>query len=102
MKESKLTTPIRQIAKNTSRLFKLAWRMDKRTTILYYLTAAIGALVPVASAYVLKLLIDHLQLIQNSLVPTIPVIVAVILAARYLVTLLDGVIYNGLHQSYLD
>jgi len=102
MKESKLTTPIRQIAKNTSRLFKLAWRMDKRTTILYYLTAAIGALVPVASAYVLKLLIDHLQLIQNSLVPTIPVIVAVILAARYLVTLLDGVIYSGLHQSYLD
>src|SRR3989338_8183603 len=65
MKESKLTTQIRQIAKNTSRLFKLAWRIDKRTTILYYLTAAIGALVPVASGYVLKLLIDPLQLIKN-------------------------------------
>ncbi|MBI1975429.1 MAG: ABC transporter ATP-binding protein [Candidatus Vogelbacteria bacterium] len=102
MEESKLTTPIKQIAKNTKRLFSLAWRMDKRTTILYYLTAAIGALVPVASAYVLKLLIDYLQIAQNSFVTTIPVIVAVILAARYLVTLLDGVIYSGLHRSYLD
>lgn len=102
MKTPKLTLPLKEIAKNTKRLFKLAWKMDRKTTTLYYLTAAIGALVPVASAYVLKLLIDYLQVAQNSLITTVPVIIAVVLAARYLVTLLDGIIYGGIHQSYLD
>src|SRR3989344_1923227 len=96
------TTPIKQIAKNTGRLFSLAWNMDKKTTTLYYLTAAIGAFVPLASAYVLKLLIDYLQLTQNSITTTIPVIIAVVLAARYLVTFLDGIVYWGINQSYLD
>jgi ATP-binding cassette, subfamily B, bacterial len=102
MKEPNFTNTLRQIAKNTFRLFRLAWRMDRKVTILYYLTAGIGALVPLASAYILKLLIDHLQLAQNSLIATVPVIIAVILAVRYVVTLLEGVVYHGLHQSYLD
>jgi ATP-binding cassette, subfamily B, bacterial len=102
MKESKLTTPIKQIAKNTRRLFQLAWRMDRKITTLYYFTAAIGALAPLASAYVLKLLIDYLQIAQNSLITTIPVIIAVVLAARYSVTFLDGIVYWGINQSYLD
>jgi ATP-binding cassette, subfamily B, bacterial len=102
MKESKLTTPIKQIAKNTRRLFQLAWRMDRKITTLYYFTAAIGALAPLGSAYVLKLLIDYLQIAQNSLITTIPVIIAVVLAARYLVTFLDGIVYWGINQSYLD
>lgn len=102
MKESKFTTPIKQIAKNTRRLFNLAWRMDRKITTLYYFTAAIGALVPLASAYVLKLLIDYLQIAQNSFVTTVPVIIAVVLAARYLVTFLDGIVYWGINQSYLD
>jgi len=102
MKESKLTTPIKQITKNTRRLFNLAWKMDRKLTTLYYFTAAIGALVPLASAYVLKLLIDYLQIAQNSLITTVPVIIAVVLAARYLVTFLDGIVYWGINQSYLD
>lgn len=102
MKESKLTTPIKQIIKNTRRLFSLAWKMDRKITVLYYFTAAIGALVPLASAYVLKLLIDYLQIAQNSFVTTIPVIIAVVLAAQYLVTFLDSIVYWGINQSYLD
>ncbi len=76
--------------------------MDRKLTTLYYFTAAIGALVPLASAYVLKLLIDYLQIAQNSLITTVPVIIAVVLAARYLVTFLDGIVYWGINQSYLD
>jgi len=102
MKTPNLITPIKQIAKNTRRLFSLAWKMDRKTTLLYYLTAAIGALVPLGSAYVLKLLIDNLQTAQNSLITTIPVIIAVVLAAGYLVTLIDGIVYGGIHLSYLD
>jgi len=93
---------LKQISTNTKRLFKLAWQMDKRVTTLFYLTAAIGAFVPLASAYALKLLIDHLQIIQNSLETTIPVIIAVVLAGKYLVTFLDGIVYWGINKSYLD
>ena len=102
MNIAKITIPLGQIYKNTERLLVLAWNMDRRTTKLYYLTAAIGALVTLASAYALKVLIDYLQLTQQSLMPTVPIIIAAILAGRYLITLLDGVIYGGLHQSYLD
>src|SRR3972149_3328695 len=101
-KKQKITTPLKQISTNTKRLFKLAWQMDKRVTTLFHLTAAIGAFVPLASAYALKLLIDHLQIIQNSLETTIPVIIAVVLAGKYLVTFLDGIVYWGINKSYLD
>lgn len=99
---SKLAAPAVQIARNTRRLFQLAWRMDPKVTALYYLTAAIGALVPLATSYVLKLLIDDLQLAQRSLTPVIPVTIAVVLAARYIISFLEGSIYWGLNQSYLD
>src|SRR3989338_6299462 len=101
-KKQKITTPLKQISTNTKRLFKLAWQMDKRVTTLFYLTAAIGAFVPLASAYALPILIDHLQIIQNSLETTIPVIIAVVLAGKYLVTFLDGIVYWGINKSYLD
>lgn len=93
---------IKEIIHNTRKLFAFAWRMDKKVTVLYYLTAIVGALVPLASAYFLKLLIDYLQLSQESLLPTVPVIVVVVLAVRYMVTFLDGIVYQGINQSYLD
>lgn len=76
--------------------------MDRKTTTLFYMTAVISAFVPVASAYFLKLLIDYLQLTQKSLPTTIPVIIAVVLAARYLVTFIDSIVYWGINQNYLD
>lgn len=102
MKSPNLTAPIKQIAKNIGRLLRLAWQMDPKTTALFYLTATVNALVPLAAAYVLKLLIDHLQLAQNAFATTVPVIVVVVLAARYLVAFLDSVVYAGINQSYLD
>lgn len=102
MKSPKLTTPIRQVAKNTKRLFSLAWKMDRRLTTLYYLTTAVGALFPLASAYVLKLLIDYLQVTQNSFTTTVPIIIVVVLAGKYLATFLDSIIYSGINNSYLD
>src|SRR3989344_1864107 len=98
----KSETAIKQITKNIKRLFKLAWRMDRKITTLYYLTAGVGALVPLASAYAGKLLIDYLQITQNSFATTIPVNITIVLAARYLVTFLDGIVYWGINQSYLD
>ena len=93
---------LKNIVSNARKLFTFAWRMDSKITGLYYLTAAIGALVPLGSAYVLKLLIDDLQLTQKTLVTTVPVVVAVVLASRYLVSFLDGIVYWGINKSYLD
>ncbi len=76
--------------------------MDARLTFLYYFTAAIGALAPIAGSYVLKLLIDYLQINQGSILPTVPLVIVMILAGRYLVTFLESVIYRGVNQSYLD
>ena len=100
---SKTVGLVRRVAGNTRNLFAFTWRMDKTVTLLYYLTAALSALTPLAASYVLKLLIDHLQQVQqHSVTPTVPVILAVVLAARYLVGFLDGLIYWSLNQSYLD
>lgn len=94
--------PLRHILATSRKLLALAWRMDARLTFLYYSTAAIGALVPLASSYILKLLIDDLEQRQNAFPITIPVIIVVILAARYLVSFVDNVIFWGINQSYLD
>ena len=99
---SKVAALLRRVAGNTRNLFAFAWRMDKKVTLLYNLTAALSALSPLAGSYVLKLLIDHLQQAQHSLAPTVPVVLAVVLAARYLVGFLDGLIYWSLNQNYLD
>jgi len=99
---SKAVSSFRRVAINTRRLFAFAWRMDKTVTLLYNLTAALSALSPMAASYALKLLIDHLQQAQHSLAATVPTILAVVLAARYLVGFLDGIIYWSFNQSYLD
>ena len=99
---SKVATLVRRVAGNTRNLLAFAWRMDKKVTLLYNLTAALSALSPLAASYVLKLLIDNLQQARHSLAPTVPVILAVVLAARYLVGFLDGLIYWSLNQNYLD
>ena len=99
---SKALSLVRRVGGNTRNLLAFAWKMDAKVTFLYNLTAALSALSPLAASFVLKLLIDHLQQAQHSLAPTVPVILAVVLAARYLVGFLDGLIYWSLNQNYLD
>ncbi len=102
MQKLKLIIHIQQIIKNAKSLLWLAWEMDKKVTLLYYFTAAIGGFIPLASAYALKLLVDYLQITQKSFSTTIPVILVVLLAARYLVIFLNSIVYWGINQSYLD
>jgi len=101
-KIAKFRTILKQMAGNTRKLLNLAWNMDKKITILYYSTAAIGALVPLATSFASKFLIDQLQISQTSVVNTIPFILIFILATRYLITLFESVIYGSYNQTYLD
>lgn len=102
MKLKKITTRLKEISKNTRKLLELAWRMDKKTTALYYFTAAIGALIPLAASFALKFLIDYLQVAQTAALTTIPLIIVFVLASRYLITLVENLVYWGYNQTYLD
>lgn len=96
-----IITPIREVARNTRRLFGVALEADKTVTILYYITAFVGALTPLASAFVFKLLIDYLQASQ-SFVLGVPSILIMIVASVYVVNLIENIIYWGINVSYLD
>ena len=102
IKVSKIKTIVSEIHSNLRKLLKIAWKMDKRITFLYYATAAIGALVPVTASIVLKLLIDNLQISQQSVAPAVSIIVVFILASIYLVSLIEDLVYWNFNQSYLD
>jgi len=102
MKLKRVRTILGDVFRNICKMLALAWEIDKKITAQYYLTAAIGALIPLAASYVVKLLIDNLQRAQSGVMPVVPLIVICVLAARYLVTLTENIIYWGYNQTYLD
>lgn len=102
MKLKSIPRVLKHLLTNLKKMLAVAWQMDKKITALYYFTAAIGALVPLAASFVLKLLIDHLQTAQTAALNTIPLIIIFVLASRYLITLVENLVYWGYNQTYLD
>jgi len=102
MKLKKIVMVIKRILRGAKKLLNLAWQMDKKITILYYFSAAIGALVPLAASIIFKLLIDYLQAAQSANLVTVPIIITFSLSSWYLVTLIENLVYFGYNQDYLD
>jgi len=105
MKEIKYLAPLKKLFRNIGLLFKLALKMDRKTTVLFFLTEAAAAFVPLASAYALKIMIDNLQITlpsQSAAVVAIPLIVIGALAAQYLINLANSLVFYTFNQSYLD
>ena len=100
MKLKKLLEVVGDVLTNLKRMLKLAWEMDKKVTLGYYLTAILGAMAPLAASITLKYLID--SLIAPGVTPSIPTIVIVVLGARYLVVLAESVILWGFNRVYFD
>lgn len=73
--------------------------MDKKVVLGYYLTAFLGALAPLLASVTLALLIDSLI---NPGAITIPLIVIVVLATRYILNLVENIILWGLNRIYFD
>lgn len=91
------------VLRNLKKMLILAWETNRHVTFWYYLTAGLGALTPLASSLTLKFLIDAVLANQMSLITvSIPLIVLVVLAARYLVVLADNLIQWGLNKTYFD
>jgi ATP-binding cassette subfamily B protein len=97
-----LSFVIRQVFGNAKKLLALAWKMDKRLTTAYYLTAGIGALAPLGVSLTLKFLIDSLVKYQSSVVTSVPLIIIIALSARYLVVASEDIIAWGLNKTYFD
>lgn len=102
MKLKNLIEIIGDVLANLKRMLDLAWKMDRKVTLGYYFTAMLGAMAPLAASITLKYLIDSLIKPGGSLTTTIPVIVIVALAARYIIVLLESIILWGLNRVYFD
>ena len=102
MQNSKIFSALGQVVNNTKRLIALVLTIDRKLTILYYATAAFGAVIPVAAGVLSKYLIDNLQISQQQGIGVLPVILIGLLATTYILDILEEVILWGYHYSYLD
>ncbi|HEY0989501.1 MAG TPA: ABC transporter ATP-binding protein [Kofleriaceae bacterium] len=88
-------------ARDTRGILAIAWRMDARLTFLYYLTAFVAALAPIASGLTLARLIDHV-VVTSPDQATVPVIVVIVVATHFAIVALNAAIRFGLHEQYYD
>lgn len=103
MKLQAASQQVKHVLTNLKKMLMLAWEMDKKVTFGYYFTAMLGALSPLIASLTLKFLID--SLVGKQLPPgvtTIPFIVIVVLATRYVLNLVENFIQWGLHATYFD
>ncbi|HEX3759826.1 MAG TPA: ABC transporter ATP-binding protein [Kofleriaceae bacterium] len=74
--------------------------MDAQLTFLYYLTAFVAAVVPLASGLTLALLID--RVVVTSAHVAIPVIVVIVVATHFAIVAINAAVRFGLHEQYYD
>ncbi|MEO8700342.1 MAG: ABC transporter ATP-binding protein [Kofleriaceae bacterium] len=88
-----------QFARDIGRMLVTAWRMDARLTLLYYGTALVAALTPLAAGLTLKLLVDHLVITS----PTdTSMVIVVVVAMHFAVVAINSAVRFGLHEQYYD
>ena len=85
--------------RDTRSLLAIAWRMDARLTLLYYVTAFAAALAPIASGLLLARLIDHVVMASPGRL-TVPVIIVVVVATHIAISAISAAVRFGLHDQY--
>jgi len=93
------------LIQNVIRVLKLAFEIDKRLVLWYYITAGIGAISPIVAAYIFKYTLD--KVIQTTTIAqgnnvSIPLLIIFALAGYFFVTLVEQIAYWGLNVSYYD
>lgn len=86
---------------NSGRMFGLAWEADKWLTLAYYLTAMVGAFMPLGVSLATKYLIDQLTKSQAGISVAVPFVVF-LLVMRYVTPFMENVLWWGANNSYLD
>ena len=89
------------VGRDMRSILGLAWRMDARLTFLYYLTAFVAAVAPIASGLTLGVLIDRVVVTSPAQV-TVPVVVVVVVASHFAIVAINAAVRFGLHEQYYD
>ncbi|HEX3476241.1 MAG TPA: hypothetical protein VHT91_14545, partial [Kofleriaceae bacterium] len=82
------------VGRDTRRILAIAWRMDARLTFLYYVTAFVAAVVPLASGLTLALLIDRVVVTAPSQV-TVPVVAVIVVATHFAIVAINAAVRFG-------
>ena len=90
-----------EITVNLSKTLKIAWTESKFVVLGYFGTAALGAIFPVVTSFIYKLMVDQLIAGQR-IEATIPLILVSILGSLYIVEVASDFLINGLKSTYLD
>jgi ATP-binding cassette subfamily B protein len=89
------------VGRDTRSVLAIAWRMDARLTFLYYFTAFVAGVVPIASGLTLALLIDRVVVTGPAQV-TVPLILVIVVAMHFAIVALNTAVRFGLHEQYYD
>jgi ATP-binding cassette subfamily B protein len=89
------------VVRDTHRILAFAWRMDARLTFLYYATAFVAAIAPVASGLTLGALIDRVVVTSPAQV-TVPMMVVIVVAMHFAIVAINAAVRFGLHEQYYD
>lgn len=103
MKEliSRLNEVLKNLLLGTKNMVRLAWETDRKTTLLYYGTAAFGALMPVLVGVLFKYFLDYL-IPYSGLATGVPLIGVALLAGRYIMNAAQNLVLYGINRTYLD
>ena len=101
LKTNKIISNAGNLLFNLRRLLKISWQTDKFLTSGYYTSAGVSAFFPIIASYIYKLFIDNVINSQGKGV-SIPVVVVVILGARYLSSLCWDFVSWVLKETYFD
>ncbi|MBF0217466.1 MAG: ABC transporter ATP-binding protein [Candidatus Omnitrophica bacterium] len=102
MDNARVLQVVRNVLSNLKKMVLLAWRMDKKTTLAYFAFSALTSVFPIATMFTLKYLIDSIMMTDIPVTGNIPIVLAAVLATRYVIVLLDKYITTGLFNAFYD
>src|SRR5262249_52611884 len=86
---------------DVGRMLVTAWRVDARLTLLYYASAFVAALAPLAAGLTLSLLIDRVVVAKGPPL-TVPLILVIVVATHFAIVAVNAAVRFGLHEQYYD
>jgi ABC-type multidrug transport system fused ATPase/permease subunit len=89
------------VGRDTRRILAIAWRMDAQLTLLYYLTAMVAGVVPLAFGATLALLIDRVVVTSPAHI-TAPLVAVIVVAVHVAIVAINAAVRSGLHEPYYD
>lgn len=92
---------LKNVLNNLKKIISIAWEADKFVTLGYLGTAGLSAIFPIVTSYIYKLFIDS-TVESIGLGPTIPLVLIVVLSARYLSNWVWDFVSWVLKETYFD